>query len=116
MPVSCCVVGCTSRRNAKCATVGFYRIPVSRHKRSLWCFAISRKNWTPKHWERVCGRHFVSGKPSDCPDDVDYKPTRFMKGESSSPRKPVQTARAKRKHNRAMAYHMKEVAEVNISG
>jgi len=32
--------------------------------------------------ERVCGKHFVSGWPSDDPKDVDCRPTLLMKGHS----------------------------------
>ena len=83
MPVSCAVVGCTLRCCARTRLLGinFYSIPSENiHKRRQWLTAINRKNWKPTKWQKVCGRHFVCGKPSNDPDDVDYRPTKYLKG------------------------------------
>ncbi len=117
MPESCCVVGCSARRDAmaKFSCKRFYRIPIDRHKRAQWVFAISRKNWIPKKWDRVCARHFVTGKPSNNPQDVDYKPTLYMKGNllnSKQEERSASTSRTQRFLNRTTAAHMNDVAEV----
>ena len=41
------------------------------------------EEWEPKSGEHVCGKHFVSGWPSDDPNDLDYRPTLLMKGKAS---------------------------------
>jgi len=86
MPESCCVVGCTTRRNASSRTAGIclFRIPKNCRRRAAWVKAISRENWQPKNWDRVCGRHFVSGFPSDDPKDVDYQPTLHINGQTNA--------------------------------
>lgn len=82
MPYSCVVVGCAMRKDerAKASKLGFFRIPKEQKKRRLWIAAINRKNWKPADWERVCGRHFVSGRSSSDRNNVDYCPTLYMKG------------------------------------
>ena len=76
MPVSCCAVNCTNRFK-KGSGINFYVIPVKAERRQAWVKAISRANWVPKSSDRLCGQHFVQGKPSNDPTNVDYIPTRF---------------------------------------
>ena len=114
MPESCCVVGCTVRRgpDSRKAGIGLFRIPICRRKRVAWIRAISRKQWEPKNWERVCGRHFVSGEPSDDPDDVDYRPTLLMKGQEDQCLHSPPTLRQDRATKRLHDSHMRELSEV----
>jgi len=109
MPESCCVIGCTVRRNSESRKAGIrlFRIPLSCRKRAAWIRAICRKHWEPKKWERVCSKHFLSGEPSDSPDDVDYRPTLFMKGDTEQPVVQVSTPRAKRATKRQQDSHMR---------
>jgi hypothetical protein len=124
MPVSCVVVGCTMRANKRVQSLGvrFFRIPIKNKKnslkRTLWINAINRKNWKPATWERVCSRHFHSGKPSNDPDNVDYRPTRFMKGDDDA----TVTAsvsdsgdRSKRAVRRVEQSHARDVGEVKYN-
>jgi hypothetical protein len=94
-PTSCSVVGCAVRRGqrTKYLWIQFVSIPRNPRGRALWVTALPRKDWKPGRGASVCGRHFVSGRPSDSPDDVDYKPTLLLKG--YKPVKPP-TARALR--------------------
>ena len=83
MPVSCCIVGCVTRYSgtkSKPEGISFFRIPVNVHQRRAWghCFCTEKLR-SPKSWERVCSKHFVSGWPIDDRNDVDYKPTVLMK-------------------------------------
>ena len=57
--------------------IGFYVIPANIERRQRWITAISRDDWQPKKSDRICGQHFVHGKPSKNPEDVDYVPTIF---------------------------------------
>ncbi|KAK2193201.1 hypothetical protein NP493_14g07072 [Ridgeia piscesae] len=76
MVVSCVVVGCTSR----CidSSLCFHRIPKEEKRRQLWLNAIKRKGWTPTSNDRVCGRHFISGKASTDASSPDYVPSVHM--------------------------------------
>lgn len=86
MPVRCAVFGCSLSRGkrTKALNIGFFNLPEKNlRKRRQWIAVISRKDWKPdKKGHVVCGRHFVSGRPSDNPDDIDYCPTKYMKGDN----------------------------------
>jgi hypothetical protein len=79
MPVSCCSVGCTSRFSVG-SGIGFFVFPVDKARKDKWVRAVSRQNWQPTASTRICGEHFVSGKPSRDPNSVDYVPTLFKDG------------------------------------
>ena len=117
MPVSCCVVGCVTRYSgtkSKPEGISFFRIPVNVHQRRAWVTAIARKNWSPRSWERVCSKHFVSGWPIDDRNDVDYKPTVLMKGDSCAKKTASVsiTQRNQRAAKRAERHHLEEMFEV----
>ena len=76
--VLCVVFGCGSRSDRE-KGIGFYRIPsvinnkstfgeeLTTERREKWIQAISRGDTKAKDVlksKRVCGEHFVSGKPS----------------------------------------------------
>ena len=114
MPASCCVAGCVTRRGPKSKVDGIslFRIPVNVRQRRAWVSTIARKNWTPKSWERVCSKHFVSGWPSDDPDNVDFRPTLLMKGQSAATAASRSSVRRNFSDKRAETTHLKEIAEV----
>jgi hypothetical protein len=101
--------------------IKFHQLPRNNlHKRRCWIAAINRKNWTPGDATRVCGRHFLSGKPSDDPENVDYCPSKFMKGNSLSATSVLKTIKHKerevrhqnrvvKKYERASLIEMAEV-------
>ena len=89
--VLCVVFGCGSRSDRE-KGIGFYRIPsvinnksafeeeLTTERREKWIQAISRGDTKAKDVlknERVCGNHFVSGKPSPHwnKHNVDWVPT-----------------------------------------
>lgn len=76
MPVSCCAINCTNRFS-KDSGIGFYVFPADSERRKRWIHAISRDKWEPKSHDRVCGDHFVKGRPSKDANDIDYIPTIF---------------------------------------
>ena len=79
VPVSCCAVNCTIRFKRD-SGIGFYAIPAKQVRREAWLRAISRAGWEAKSSDRHCGEHFVSGRPSWDPKNVDHVPTLFKDG------------------------------------
>ena len=77
--MSCCAVNCTNRFKRD-SGIGFYTIPAKQVRREAWLRAISRAGWEAKSSDRLCGEHFVSGRPSRDPKNVDYVPTLFKDG------------------------------------
>lgn len=61
MPEYCCAVGCRNKRGDK-ANLSFYRFPRDLARRQKWIAAISRKNWTPTDFTRICNDHFIKGR------------------------------------------------------
>jgi hypothetical protein len=114
MPASCCVVGCTTRRDQKSRAlgIGLFRIPANKRRRAAWIAAISRKNWSPHTWDVVCGLHFVSGQPVDCSEDVDYCPTQCMTGKDKVGQ--PETLRDRRARKRTADAQIREIANVSI--
>ena len=114
--VLCVVVGC-GRKSGKRNTQGFFRIPsVVKHqgeefedltteRRNSWISAISRGDTDTKNVlesERVCERHFVSGRPSPNWDkfNVDWIPTLNL-GKRIHKQKDVEAATKKAERAKA---------------
>ncbi|MED6278012.1 hypothetical protein CHARACLAT_019373 [Characodon lateralis] len=58
--MACCVaVGCSNRSDRK--DLSFYRFPKDPERRTLWVEAVSRLNWSPTDYSRICSKHFISG-------------------------------------------------------
>ncbi|XP_066265852.1 uncharacterized protein [Branchiostoma lanceolatum] len=116
--VHCIVVGCVSKSDKK-EGIGFYSIPkvvtgqgedhekLTEERRRLWISAISRADTETKNIlqsERVCGRHFISGKAAPVWDrhNPDWVPTLNLgrtdyRGEAATEKKQKEAgARAKR--------------------
>ena len=128
--VLCVVVGC-GRKSGKGDTQGFFRIPsVVKHqgeefedltteRRNSWISAISRDDTDTKNVlenERVCERHFVSGRPSPNWDkfNVDWIPTLNL-GKRIHKQKDVEAAtkraeRAKARRKRVIERQENEAA------
>ena len=99
MPVSCCAVNCTNRFKAG-SGIGFYVFPVNEDKRKAWIRAVSRAKWTPKPSDRLCGAHFVKGRPSKDPNDIDFIPTVFKDKKRRVQVTAVDSMRAERRAKR----------------
>ena len=129
--VLCVVVGC-GRKSGKRNTQGFFRIPsVVKHqgeefedltteRRNSWISAISRGDTDTKNVlesERVCERHFVSGRPSPNWNkfNVDWIPTLNL-GKRIHKQKDVEAAtkraeRAKARRKSVIEQQEKEAAK-----
>ena len=99
MPTSCCVAGCTKRHETG-ASLSFAPFPVDPERRKLWVQALRRVNadgskWEPGASHRVCGEHFVSGRPSKDKNNVDYIPTLCLGYETRAERETTAAGQAR---------------------
>ena len=130
--VLCVVFGCSSRSDRE-KGLGFYRIPsvvtdkgefeeeLTRERREKWINAISRGDLKSKDVlksERVCGKHFVSGKPAAKWDkhEIDWVPTLELGKKSYGSKldhetKAQRAERAKKREQLALERQEREVAE-----
>ena len=79
MPTTCAVVGCHNRQSKHCQ-ISFYRFPKEKERRRRWIAFVSRKNsdgsaWEPGNGDRVCSKHFITGKKSDLFTSPDFVPS-----------------------------------------
>ncbi|KAM7307850.1 uncharacterized protein ISCGN_011486 [Ixodes scapularis] len=80
----CCVVNCHEQEGLN-PGVSFYRFPSKPHEveqRERWIRAAQRtepdgKPWQPTQNSRMCSRHFVGNKKSNCVGHPAYVPTIF---------------------------------------
>ncbi|XP_075739324.1 uncharacterized protein LOC142784708 [Rhipicephalus microplus] len=124
--VICAIVGCSNRTCwSKSTNKNFFRLPkVIEHqgdrtkelcvkRRSLWLAWINRADLNIKRTGiRVCGAHFVKGRPSQLWEeaDPDWAPTLLL-GYSAKPGDTERHARAKRRRNQARAADAERKAE-----
>ena len=103
--VLCIVPGCSKRSGRD--KVSFYRIPkivsgrgikkeqLSKRRRAGYLAAIRREGVTDKilNNDRVCSKHFVTGKPAPLEDDMhpDWLPTQHLFGGKPSPADDLQS-------------------------
>jgi len=111
MPAKCCVGGCGLDRGelTQAEGISFFSLPKDDRRRRAWLRAIGRSGWEPRPSHRVCGRHFVSGWPSKSRDDVDYRPTLFLRQECH-----VVAGRASQVTLQPVSETIAAVAEVHI--
>ncbi|XP_062596240.1 uncharacterized protein LOC134257661 [Saccostrea cucullata] len=81
----CCVVNCSNRRSNLPKGHAFHQIPAAPiSRRNAWIRATGRKlgkkrgELTITENTKVCGLHFVSGRKSNDPTNVDYIPTQNL--------------------------------------
>ncbi|GFS02188.1 zinc finger protein 226 [Elysia marginata] len=117
MPVTCCIIGCHNNGNDN--KVGYFSIPtvvtregpaveaLLKKRRAAWIKAINRKDLTEevlhkKRWYKVCGDHFVSGKPSygQFYDSPDWVPSLKLGYSKKSP--SISTVKSKRKSKKQL--------------
>lgn len=92
--LACSVPGCKSicKKTEMKENLYFYTIikrsgfELSRRQTGAsadqWLKAIGRKNkdgsaWRPSDNSRICNLHFITGRPSDNPEDPDFVPSKF---------------------------------------
>ena len=83
-----CSVECASRYT-KGSGIGFFQFPRDPARRCLWVSAIRRRNtdgsaWVPSKWDRLCGRHFQSGRPHQEAAHPDFAPNVYLGYPTSS--------------------------------
>ncbi|KAF4527311.1 hypothetical protein B566_EDAN001086 [Ephemera danica] len=76
MVKSCSVLGC-KQRYSKGSGISFHRFPAESQIKDLWIKALARHNWQPSSYSLVCGKHFLTGRPSAEPDHPDFIPNVF---------------------------------------
>jgi len=68
--MACCVPMCTTMRNrrldAKGEKIPLHEFPKDEETKKRWIKNINKKNWIPKVYNKVCGKHFL---------ETDYKPS-----------------------------------------
>ncbi|XP_040580792.1 THAP domain-containing protein 11 isoform X2 [Lepeophtheirus salmonis] len=69
---------------SKGSPIKFFRFPRDKNRRLLWTLAVRQgsscskaKNWVPSEDNRLCGRHFITGKASQVKSHPDYVPSIF---------------------------------------
>lgn len=97
MPM-CAMIGCSARSKSAAQKtnmepgIGLYCLPkvitrqcgrtkaLSEERRRLWLARINRKDMKNLDYVRVCGRHFISGKPASLMDDTnpDWVPSQHL--------------------------------------
>lgn len=90
MPANCVAFGCTNYYYGKGTSSSFFRFPSEKTypaRRAAWIAAVKRVNpdgtpWQPNRHSRICGAHFITGRPSIFKDHPDYVPTVFAYSKS----------------------------------
>ena len=78
----CCVVGCHNRTRRE--EMKFFPFPTkSQMQRMAWIKAVTRKDWIPKKYDRICQAHFYGGIMSQDPGHPSYAPTIFPTNHTS---------------------------------
>lgn len=106
----CCVVHCSNRRSTLPKGYAFHQIPAAPiSRRNAWIRATGRKlgkkrgELTITQNTKVCGLHFVSGRKSNDPTNVDYIPTQHLPLQHSTPTLKRRTINSERAENYSMA-------------
>ena len=82
----CAAVNCHNcQKRDQPRGIQFYRFPAAPERRHRWLVRVNRREptgnlWKPGSSARLCSAHFVSGKKSDDPNDVDFVPSVFPTG------------------------------------
>ena len=66
MVSACCAVSCSNRYGMPGKR--FYSFPKDEELRDRWTAAVSRKDWNPTKYTKICSDHFITGKPAAQPD------------------------------------------------
>lgn len=115
---SCSIIGCTNRSTTN-PGLRFYNIPSGPHpfqvnRRKLWLHAIKDRWSQVWKYSRICGAHFISGKPSMDWDSPDFVPSIFTetrKNTSSKRKKKIERHEGKRKRDSNQRCHTPKPAK-----
>ncbi|XP_061626857.1 uncharacterized protein LOC133476892 isoform X1 [Phyllopteryx taeniolatus] len=105
---ACCVLGCTNSRSIA-GKLKFYRLPTAyrpfqANRRCLWLEVLQKVNGSAEELKenaRICGAHFISGRPSMDQDNPDFVPSVFTNVKNSPrPKNPSRRIfEGRRKHH-----------------
>ena len=105
----CCVVNCSNRRSSLPKGFAFHRIPAApEDRRFSWIRATGRKignkkgELTVTDNTKVCGAHFVSGRKSDDPTQVDYIPTINLPFPCDTPKRNTENSKSVEQYSNAV--------------
>ena len=73
-------MSCCTNRFKQDSGIGFYSIPARQVQCEVWLKAISQAGWEAKSSDHLCDEHFVSGRHSRDPKNVDYVRTHTLQG------------------------------------
>ena len=99
----CAAVKCSNNQQRdQPRGIHFYRFPVDPTRRERWLVRVNRREpsgalWTPGSSARLCSAHFVSGRKSDDPNDIDYLPAVFPTGHVRVHHNPERAERMRRR-------------------
>ena len=126
MPTFCLMIGCSNDKKS-CPNLSFCRVPaiiknegeaaeiLSAERRRLWLAAISRDDLTEKILknDRVCGRHFVSGKSAKPWDrfNEDWVPSLHL-GHDKSKKSEKNQKEATKRAQRVVDWRKREKQEL----
>ena len=78
---ACCAIGCSNYQGMPGISL-FCAQRSDKEQSFAWAKAINRANedgtlWMPRHFDRICSAHFITGKFSTDRRSPDYRPTIF---------------------------------------
>ena len=90
----------------------FFVFPTDPEQQKHWTMAVSRDKWLPSKHNHLCSAHFVSGRPSNVPDRVDYVPSIFTDGKKRRPAASEESRRSGRASKRLKVCEDREEMKV----
>ena len=63
----------------------FFVFPADPKLQKRWTVAIYKDKWLSSKHNRLYSAHFVSGRPSNDPDSVNYMPSMYTDGKKRRP-------------------------------
>ena len=115
MVKSCCAPGCENCWS-KGSGLSFYHFPADPVRRAQWGAAVSRKNWEPTEYSRLCSVHFVSGSKSNDKLSPDYMPSIFSHTNSPIKRKAERNVHAYTRRKEARRRRSEALNREAVSG
>ena len=88
--------------------------PTDAEQQKHWTVAVSRDKWLPSKHNHLCSAHFVSGRPSNVPDRVDYIPSIFTDGKKRRPAASEESRRSGRASKRLKVREDREEMKVVV--